>query len=194
MISCLHTAEVHVDTFGAMISEARHVVRADLLARARSEGIAAVRDEVIDVLSELAKDGPVLCTCSTLGPLVDECANAQMVRIDRPAMEQAVADGGEIVVAICLESTRDATLALFDDVAAGRATAKLVMCDQAWPHFEAGDMVTFAAEIRRAVSGQGERVLLAQATMAVAAEALRADGCTVFTTPQAAAEAVLALG
>jgi len=54
-------------------------------------------------------------------------------------------------------------------------------------------MEAYAAEITRAVSGQGERVLLAQATMAAAAEALRMDGCKVFTTPQAAAVAVLAL-
>ncbi len=192
MISCLHTAEVHVATFGELIDGARHVVREDLLAQARKDGIDAVRNEVATLLHDLVQDGPVLCTCSTLGPLVDELANAQLVRIDRPAMEQAVDAGGEVVVAICLESTRDATLELFDEVSAGRATAKLVLCDQAWPHFEAGDMAAFAAEIQRALSGQGKRVLLAQASMAVAADGLRKSGYDVFTTPQAAAEAVIA--
>lgn len=193
MISCLHTAQVHVETFGALIADARHVVREDLLARARSEGTDAVRDEVVKALNEIAKDGPVLCTCSTLGPLVDELGDSQIVRIDRPAMELAVAGGGEVVVAICLESTREATLALFDQVASGRATAKLVLCDQAWPYFEAGDMEAFAAEIQKAVTGQGSRVLLAQASMAVAAGRLRDVGLEVFTTPQAAAAAVTAL-
>ena len=193
MITCLHTADVHVTTFSAMLPDASHVVRADFLDRARAEGIDAVATEVKAVLGDLAQDGPVLCTCSTLGPLVDELGLANVVRIDRPAMEAAVAQGGEVVVAICLESTRDATLALFDDVAAGRASAKLVLCEAAWPFFEAGDMAGFANAIVEAVSGQGMRVLLAQASMAVAAPLLEARGVTVFTTPQAAADCVAAL-
>ena len=193
MISCLHTAQVHVETFGGLIADARHVVREGLLTRARSEGTDAVRDEVVKTLIEMVKDGPVLCTCSTLGPLVDEMGDTQIVRIDRPAMELAVAGGGEIVVAICLESTREATLALFDQVATGRATAKLVLCDQAWPYFEAGNMAAFSTEIQRVLEGQGARVLLAQASMAIAADGLRDSGIEVFTTPQAAAEAVQAL-
>lgn len=193
MISCLHTAQVHVGTFDALIDGAQHVVREDLLARARTQGLDVVRDEVATILTTLAKDGPVLCTCSTLGPLVDELGNDQVLRIDRPAMEQAVEKGGEVVVAICLESTRNATLALFDQVSAGRATAKLVLCETAWPHFENGDMAAFSDEIQRSVRGQGNRILLAQASMAVAAGPLMAEGIEVFTTPQAAAKAVIAL-
>jgi hypothetical protein len=153
MITCLHTAEVHVGTFGALLPDARHVVRADFLDRARVEGVEAVEVEVKVVLRDLAQNGPVLCTCSTLGPITDELGLANVVRIDRPAMEAAVAQGGEVVVAICLESTRDATLALFQDVAAGCATAKLVLCEAAWPFFEAGDMAGFTQAIIEAVSG-----------------------------------------
>ena len=194
MITCLHTADVHVATFGALLPDAAHVVRADFLDRARAEGIVTVAAEVKAMLAELAQGGPVLCTCSTLGPLVDEVALANVVRIDRPAMEAAVSQGGEVVVAICLESTRDATLALFEDVAQGRSNAKLILCDAAWPFFEAGDMAGFAQAIVDAVSGQGTRILLAQASMAVAAPLLEAQGMTVFTTPQAAADCVAALG
>lgn len=193
MITCLHTADVHVATFGALLPDAAHVVRADFLDRARAEGICAVAAEVNAVLSELAQDGPVLCTCSTLGPLVDEAGLANVVRIDRPAMEAAVADGGEVVVAICLESTREATLALFEDVAGGRAFAKLILCDAAWPFFEAGDMDGFAQAIVKEISGQGARVLLAQASMAVATASLEAQGVQVFTTPKSAADRVAAL-
>ncbi|SMX31699.1 hypothetical protein [Octadecabacter ascidiaceicola] len=193
MITCLHTAEVHVGTFGALLPDATHVVRADFLDRARADGVETVAGEVKAVLRELAQDGPVLCTCSTLGPLVDDLGLANVVRIDRPAMEEAVAQGGEVVVAICLDSTRDATLALFNEVAAGRASAKLVLCDAAWPFFEAGDMAGFAQAIVEALSGQGSRVLLAQASMAVAAPLLKEQGVTVFTTPQAAADAVASL-
>ncbi len=193
MITCLHTAQVHVDTFGALIPNARHVVNEGFLERARADGIEAVRAEVGAELARLAADGPVLCTCSTLGPLVDDAGNPQVLRIDRPAMEQAVAKGGEVVVALCLESTRSATLALFEEISGGRAAAKLVMCDSAWPHFERGDILAFSAEIQANVRGQGARVLLAQASMAVAADGLRAEGMEVFTTPEMAAQAVMAL-
>lgn len=193
MITCLHTAEVHVDTFGALIPNARHIVRTDFLDRARRDGLAAVQAEVAEVLREAAQDGPVLCTCSTLGPLVDDFGAPNVVRIDRPAMEAAVAGGGEVVVAICLDSTRAATLDLFNAVAGGTATARLVLCDGAWPFFEAGDLDGFRDVIVAAVDGQGARVLLAQASMAVAASALENKGVEVFTTPRAAAQAVLAL-
>jgi hypothetical protein len=193
VISCLHTGDVHVATFGALLPDAQHVVRADFLDHARAHGVASVADEVTALLCKLAQSGPVLCTCSTLGPLVDVIGNDKIVRIDRPAMVAAVSQGGEVVVAICLDSTREATLALFDDVAAGRAIAKLVLCDAAWPFFEAGDMDGYARSIVASVAGQGSRVLLAQASMAVAAPLLAAQGITVFTTPVAAARAVAAL-
>ncbi len=193
MITCLHTADVHVATFGALLPEAQHVVRADFLDRARADGVETVAGEVTGMLQDLAQSGPVLCTCSTLGPLVDRAGLSNVVRIDRPAMEAAAASGGEIVVAICLESTRDATLALFDEVSAGRARARLVLCDAAWPFFEAGDMAGFADVIVTTLGALKTPVLLAQASMAVAAKALEEKGFTVFTTPQAAANAVAAL-
>ena len=193
MITCLHTAQAHVATFGTLLPDAKHVVRADLLDRAWADGVAALSVEVTALLRELAQSGPVLCTCSTLGPLVDSVGMDKIVRIDRPAMVAAVAHGGEVVVAICLESTRATTLALFDHVSAGRAVAKLVLCDAAWPYFEAGDLIGFANSIVSSVTGQGSRVLLAQASMAVAAPELEAQGITVFTTPVAAAQAVAAL-
>lgn len=68
---------------------------------------------------------------------------------------------------ICLESTLTTTLVLFDHVSVGRAVAKLVLCDAAWSYFEAGDLTGFANSIVASVMGQGWRVLLAQASMAV---------------------------
>jgi hypothetical protein len=54
-------------------------------------------------------------------------------------------------------------------------------------------MEGFARSIVASVAGQGARVLLAQASMAVAAPLLAAQGITVFTTPVTAARAVAAL-
>lgn len=193
MITCLHTADVHVATFGALLPGSDHVVRADFLDRARTEGLVSVASEAIEILRELSNYGPVLCTCSTLGPLVDELGLPNVGRIDRPAMEAAVVARDEVVVAICLESTQEATLALFEQVSAGRASAKLVLCDAAWALFEAGDAKGYAAAIADTLEGQGDLVLLAQASMAVAAPLLEKVGVRVFTTPAAAAEAVAAL-
>jgi len=193
MITCMHTAQVHVATFSALLPDARHVVRADFLDRARASGIDAVRGEVAEMLEGLARDGAVLCTCSTLGPLIDEAANARLVRIDRPAMEAAAATGEKVTIAICLESTREATVELYQSVAGERSCFDLVLCDEAWPFFEAADMSGFAKAIDAALIGKGERVLLAQASMACAAPLLEARGCEAFTTPQMAADAVFAV-
>lgn len=204
MISCLHTAQVHVETFDALMPGARHRVREDLLERARAHGAASVRDDLHAVLEDLRKGGPVLCSCSTLGPLVDEMGDPYLLRIDRPAMEAAVAAGAAcsaLIIVICLESTRDATLALFEEVAKkanGTWSAKLVLCERAWPYFEVGDEAGFVDAIVSALKGPafvdtGVPVLLAQASMAAAAPTLEAEGRRVFTTPRAAAEAVLAL-
>jgi len=193
MITCLHTAEVHVGTFGALIPQAAHVVRSDLLQRARDGGLDAVREEASGLLSQLAVKGPVLCTCSTLGPIVDDLGLDQIVRIDRPAMMQAAAAADRICVAICLDSTREATVSLFQAVAGSASRADVVMCDTAWPFFESGDMEEFAEKIAKRLADADMPILLAQASMAIAAERLRAKGHVVFTTPEAAAEAVIRL-
>lgn len=193
MITCLHTADVHVATFSALLPDAAHVVRTDFLDRARTHGVDTVAREVGDIVQGLAKTGAVLCTCSTLGPVVDALGLDNVVRIDRPALAMAAALGGEVVIAICLKSTKSATLSLFDEVAQGRARAKLVVCDTAWPLFEAGDMDGYAADIAATLQGEAGPIVLAQASMACAAPLIEARGVTVFTTPKAAAKAVLAV-
>lgn len=193
MIGLLHTAEVHVDRFEALLpgQDVTHVVRPDLLARAQSEGLSAVAGDFAALLDDMAdRHEQVLCTCSTLGPLADQ---AGVLRIDRPAMEAAAAVKGDILVVICLESTREATLALFDEIA-GPGRARLVLCAAAWPYFEAGDMAEFYARIAQTVMAEADgcaAVLLAQASMAGAAPLLSGLGVPVFTTPRLAADRLI---
>ena len=187
----LHTAEVHVATFDALLPELEldHVVRADLLERARAEGLVSVRADVLAELARLsAKHKAVMCTCSTLGPLVE----GGVLRVDAPAMQAAAeAVNGQVLLAICLESTRAATLELFESVA-GKGRGRMLLCEAAWPLFEAGDMQGYAAEIARCVQAENgfEAVVLAQASMAVAAPLLEAEGLRVFATPSEAAKAL----
>jgi len=193
MITCLHTAEVHVATFGGLIPRSNHVVREDLLQRAREGGVDAVQKDVAELLGDLARSGPVLCTCSTLGPIVDAVGLDNVVRIDRPAMEQVAGLSDRVCIAICLNSTRSATLSLFEEVAGGQSKAELVMCERAWPYFERGDLDGFAREIVTCLEDVDVPILLAQASMTVAAERLRSRGLVVYTTPEAAAQAVMKL-
>ena len=204
-LSFLHTGEIHVATFEALAAElgfdgvVAHRVAQHLLDRAREHGLDAVRDETLAALEELSAADAVLCTCSTLGPLADEMApQAQnVIRIDRPALMAACRHGGRPAIAICLESTRAPTLALLSECAdaAGVAVApRVIMCDGAWPHFEAGDMDAFASAIAatvRAEIGDADCVVLAQASMRVAEAALTDLAAPVITTPRlAVAEAI----
>lgn len=200
-IALLHTAEVHVARFDTLLSDlgyegdVTHRVAAPLLDRARVEGLEAVGPDLRDALRDLAFADAVLCTCSTLGPLAD--AVPGVLRIDRPAISAALDHGPRPLVAICLESTRAPTLSLLEDCARAQdleVTPQVVMCDTAWPFFEAGAMAQFARQIAADITEACETepkptaVLLAQASMDVAAPLLADLPIPVLTTPGLAAQ------
>lgn len=202
-ISFLHTAQVHVDTFDALVDAlapdaiCAHHVAPNLLIRAQTHGLENVADETTGILSDLAGADAVVCTCSTLGPLADamSAVHPNVIRVDRPLMETACATGTNILVAICLESTQEATLELLQECAAQQQktiTPQLVLCDIAWPFFENGDQDGFAAAIVTAVHaeiatfGKPDCIVLAQASMRVAAEALGDLGIPVMSSPHLA--------
>lgn len=204
-IAFLHTADVHVATFDRILDDlgakARldHRVDAGLLETARADGIDAVRSDVLQILEELADADAVLCTCSTLGPLADEATRTapNVIRIDRPLFEQACADGSKVLVALCLDSTRRATLDLLDDCAvrAGRQiTPVVVLCREAWAYFEAGDHQAYASSIANAIKSRlakeagVDSIVLAQASMRVAEPELQNIGMPVYSSPLLAAE------
>ena len=209
-IALLHTADVHVATFDQIFADLGidvvldHHVHPDLLDRARRGGLDSVRSEVQTTLMTLACADAVLCTCSTLGPLVDEVALSfpHILRIDRPLMEKASGDGNRILVAICLESTRDATFALLTACAAktGRKIdAALVVCTDAWAFFEAGDMDAYAQSIAATIKAEVAKhpnidgIVLAQASMRVAETALEDMGIPVRSAPVIAAQRCIAV-
>lgn len=80
-IRLLHTAQVHVATFDEIFArldpsaQVDHVVVPELLEQAREMGLPSVAEDVKARLGNMASDADaVLCTCSTLGPLVDDTA------------------------------------------------------------------------------------------------------------------------
>ena len=204
-IAFLHTGEIHVGTFDALLDQLgfsgtrTHTVREDFLDRARAEGLDAVREEIADQLNELSGADSVLCTCSTLGPVTDEVAGqlTHVVRIDRPMMEKACRLGENVAVAVCLESTITPSVALLEQCAreAGLSVRQqVVMCDGAWSWFEKGDQEAFAGaiagSIRSAVDEADQppdSIVLAQATMRVAEGKLEDIGVPVLSSPMLAA-------
>ena len=204
-IAFLHTADVHVATFDKILEDIDpeiqldHRVDPSLLDRARQDGIEAVRADVSSLLHDLSSADAVLCTCSTLGPLADDVARSaeHVVRIDRPLMEQACLDGSKILVAICLESTRVATLNLLNDCAThlGKEIQPVVVvCSDAWAFFEAGDTEAYASSIAHSIkekleeSPGVESIVLAQASMRVAQAELADTGIPVHSSPVLAAQ------
>jgi hypothetical protein len=195
-ITCLHTAQSHVEEFSALFAKENwegaldHIVHSDLLARVQTGGPDAVSDDLNDILKGCEEADAVLCTCSTLGGLLEDLAGEKVVRIDRPAMEQA-AGFGKVMLAICLESTRLPSTALFEACAKGK-TPHVVFCAEAWPHFEAGEMPAFQRSIAQSVGAamidvpETDCIVLAQASMQGAAPLLMDIGVPVLTTPSLA--------
>jgi hypothetical protein len=201
-LTLVHTAEVHCATFEALRDRiapgAKLVqqVREDWLARARAGGISdALAEEISTAVA--AAPGRVICSCTTIGA-VAEAAGA--LRIDRPMMAEAARIGGRVLMVYCLDSTRDASLALLEEeIARAGAPAQIapLFLGAFWPLFEAGETQAFvaciAAAVRDAIAMEPATcVVLAQASMAGAAALLADLGVPVLTSPEMALRAGLA--
>lgn len=195
MISFLHTAGVHVATFDAVLDELapgmarQHRVEAGWLERARDEGLSSQLTETIaGAMAALAAGGVGVCTCSSIGAAPD----APVIRVDRALMETGLQHGARPLIAMCLESTRAATLNLLDDTALKAnvpVEPKVLMCEGAWPHFEAGDVASYAEAIADAVEramqdGRPDSIVLAQVSMASAEPLLTRHGLPVLSSPR----------
>ncbi|MCX5446313.1 aspartate/glutamate racemase family protein [Streptomyces libani] len=199
MLALLHTSPVHVPVFDALRdAEApglavHHLVRPELLDRARAQGPDAVSADVSAVLSEAAGHGAraVLCTCSTIGSVAEAAGAAlglPVLRVDRPMAAAAVAAGPRIAVLAALESTLAPTEDLIVQEAqrAGREVrVRTVLVPDAWERFESGDTEGYLSAIAAAAREvrDADAIVLAQASMAPAAEGLD-GGVPVLSSPR----------
>jgi aspartate/glutamate racemase len=205
VVGFLHTAAVHEPTFDALVAElapeldVRTIVDEALLAAARARGPVAVRDQVAARLGELAGADMVVCTCSTIGGIAEDVGaelGLQVVRVDRPMAERAVEIGGRVVVVAALESTLGPTRRLIESVAAARSaeiTIEVALVDGAWERFEAGDHDGFLDAIAGrlpALARRADVVVLAQASMAAAAERADRVEVPVLSSPRLAVAAL----
>ncbi|MFJ8079372.1 aspartate/glutamate racemase family protein [Streptomyces sp. NPDC096205] len=199
MLALLHTSPVHVPVFDALRDEThpdlalRHLVDEDLLTRARSDGPEAVAADVRALVEQAVADGAraVLCTCSTIGGTAEAAAasaGVPVLRVDRPMAAAAVAAGPRIVVLAALESTLAPTAELIEGEArrGGRpAEVRLVLVEDAWPHFESGDTDSYLRLIAAGADAviDADAIVLAQASMAPA-QALTTTRVPVLSSPR----------
>jgi hypothetical protein len=203
MLAFLHTAAAHVETFDELARELdagieiRHEVRESFLSDARAAGAVtdAVRSEVADAVRALARQGAkvIVCTCSTIGGVAEAVVvpeRATVMRIDRPMAEQAVASGRHILAFAALRSTLEPTIALLHQVASDmtrRIDVEAVLCGEAWPLFESGDLSAYARVIADSIAQTaraGDVVVLAQASMAAAERLVQHLGIPVLSSPR----------
>ncbi|MAF11842.1 arylsulfatase [Candidatus Poribacteria bacterium] len=210
-LTFLHTAAPLAPSFDELASEiapdvpVRHLIAGDLLDMARAEGpdATATRSQVRDAVLHAVAAGArvVLCTCSTIGDPAERAAadaDAVVMRVDRPMAERAVAAGSRILVVATLESTLGPTTDLIRDAAAkaGRdVTVSTLLADAAWAKFEAGDADGYYAEIASAVkagAGDADAIVLAQGSMAPAADLCGGVTAPVLSSPRLGVEAAVA--
>ncbi len=202
-LSFLHTSPVHIPTFRALLADlapeipARHVVDESLLSEACAMGevTSALRTRIRGTLQVMEELGAsvILCTCSTIGAVVEELHDssaADLLRIDRPMAQEAVARGSRIIAAATLATTLKPTRELITS-AASHAHKEVeiidLLCDQAWAHFERGDQSAYLQEVARQMQHAamlGDVIVLAQASMARASEFYVDLPVPVLTSPR----------
>ena len=208
-LTFIHTAPVHIPTFTQLVAErdpaipVQHIVDEALLRDARAEGITpAINARVAATVRDAAEAGAavIVCTCSTLGGCAEDAqphVSAPVFRIDRPMAERAVALGSRIVVVAALESTIAPTCTLLLDAARRHgATPALieVVCDGAWAHFEAGDHAGYlraVADCLRMAAVRGDVLVLAQASMAGAADMCADLHVPILSSPRLGVETAI---
>jgi hypothetical protein len=206
-VTLLHTAEIHRATFAALrdtatpdIALVQHV-HPEWLTTAQSGGITADPTDRMRRLIDCAP-GPVVCTCTTLGPVAETLG---AIRIDRPMMEAAARPTDRtpagILVVFALESTRIPTLSLLSGcIRAADTTPRItpritpLFLPALWPLFTSGDIAGFHREIAAAIKHRMSvetgitTVILAQASMAGAAPLLAGIPARVLASPRTALE------
>lgn len=199
-LTLLHTADVHVATFAALAPEADlcHIVRPDWLSRAQ---VGIDTNLTAEICSEIKSAiGPVLCTCTTLGPLAEEMG---ATRVDWPMMQVAAAHAAStnkpVLMVYCLSSTATPSEALLRR-AIGNSDTKItpMALPQHWPLFEAGQVDKYNTMLARDIAVELFQndyacVVLAQASMAGAAENLASQTTPpVLASPRIAMQHLLA--
>lgn len=198
-VACLHTASSNITVFdeavialGMESLHLTHTVRPDLLAAAESVGglTPEITAQAQTVLRSLCDDhDAVVLTCSTLGPSVYGMStrDISVIRVDQALAQEAILQGGRIVVLCAVETTIKPTSELFLSANASKeSTVEIQLIPNIWGLFKAGDLNRYFSAIAAAADNaylEGANVVaLAQASMAGAAVLVK-NGRTPLTSP-----------
>jgi Asp/Glu/hydantoin racemase len=211
VVGFLHTSDVHVGTFRTLLTEhapqlgAIDVVDQTLLDDAQARGIDDdIRQRLEAHLRGLRERGAtvVLCTCSTLSGVAEQLTDSvgiPVIRGDRPMAERAAGIGGRIAVVVAVPSTLAPTRELLAEcIAKSPRDSTLIEspCLDAWTLFEAGDTKGYLDRVAahaRQRADHADVILLAQASMAGAANQLTDVPIPVLTSPSTAVQHAAAL-
>lgn len=182
-----------------------HVVAEDLLAEAQRvlTDDPALTKRVHEAMAGAASNGAslVVCTCSTIGGAAERTpagGGFAAARIDRAMADRAVEQGPRILLVAALESTLEPTAKLIQESAqAMQRTVHLepLLVPGAWAHFQRGNRALYVDAIAtsaRAAAGGADVVVLAQASMAPAADLLADLEADVLTSPTLGVQRILA--
>jgi len=201
-IAFLHTSPVHIETFEQLVKAAdpgvqiNHVVAEDLLTDAQTVGIhdRGLVERIHKAMTDAASGGSVVvaCTCSTIGGVAERAltnGRFKAMRIDRAMADRAVQCGPRILVVATAESTIQPTIALIQESADALGTEVSIqhrVGADAWSHFLRGDREAYMAAIValiRSTPIEADVIVLAQASMAPAAQRLGDLGIEVLSSP-----------
>jgi hypothetical protein len=204
MLTLFHTTASNETLFRGLLTEmgpeipSRHVLAADLLDRATAEGRVTpeIAADVKARMRAALDDGArmLLCTCSTLGTCADQMNDPRVMRIDRAMAQRAAATDGRVLVAACVASTLDPTVTLLREAGPQMRIETLLMADL-WPHFQLGEHMVYwqrIAERLRKQASAFDCIVLAQASMAGAADLLHDLPIPVLSSPRIGMEAAIA--
>ena len=204
-IAFLHTGAVNIAPFGALaaefLPEATVVnylddrIVADLGDEARA---ASVPERIEDLVRAAAAGGAdaVMFTCSSISELAAPAAAAagvSVLRVDEAMADAAVAAGRRIRVLATLPTTCRPTLGLIEERAALAGVAPELsseVIDGAFEAIVSGDRETHDRLVGAAIergAAEADVIVLAQASMATAAEAVSVD-VPVLTSPRLGVE------
>ncbi len=211
-IAFLHTSPAHVPTFTKLMQETApalrvaHVVHEELLLEAQRDGIegASLIERIRQAMKEAGAGGAsvVVCTCSTIGGVAEAMNTGgafSATRVDRAMADAAVRSGKPILLVAAVESTLRPTTALLQSSAKRLAKTiriEALLAQDAWPHFLAGDQTQYLKTIVEAVAkanAASKTVVLSQASMAPAADALATMGIAALSSPKLGVEHAVAL-
>lgn len=210
VLGLLHTAEAHRPRFDRLMAEMAppdvgwvHCVREVLLRQALDTfPVNTIAAGIESAMATLQRQGAsqVLCTCSSVGGMAEQVGRQlglPTLRLDRPMAEAAVGAGRHLLVAACLPSTLGPTTQLLNEVAHARnRRIETLLMENAWPLFQAGDEAKFTRHIAGIIMNTRPRpdaIVLAQASMAAAAELLTQSPVPVFSSPRLGVAASLRL-